>query len=313
MNIICSLLVSVTVGLCMPSMAEQPYGYNYEKPLSSIPVPNAFRPEGIVRGVGSTAYVGSLENGSIYQVNLLTGKGSLLVERYDTVAAGLAYDSRSNYLYASGGDTGLLHVYDAADGQLKQTYQLTTEANFINDGFVTKDAAYFTNSLATEFYRLPLSEIGRLPDVDEVETIPLGDNFEFLEDSFNSNGIVATPDGKSLIIVNSSTGKLYKVNPLTGYSEEIILTNGDVIRGDGLVLRRNKLYVMQNQLNQIAEITLDRKVKTGRINRLITNDLFRVPATITSYRNSLYAINARFGVVVDENTDYDIVRAPLRW
>jgi len=215
-------------------------------------------------------------------------------------------------LYASGGDTGLLHVYDAADGQLKQTYQLTTEENFINDGFVTKDAAYFTNSRAMEFYRLPLSEIGRLPGVDEVETIPLGDNFEFLADSFNANGIVATPDGKSLIIVNSSTGRLNKVDPLTGYSEEIVLENGDVIRGDGLVLIRKKLYVMQNQLNQIAEIILDRRLETGRINRLITNDLFDVPATITRFRNSLYAINARFGVEVDENTNYDIVRAPLR-
>lgn len=159
---------------------------------------------------------------------------------------------------------------------------------------------------------MPLSDIGRLPEAELIETITLSDNFEFIDESFNSNGIETTPDGDNLIIVNSTTGKLYKVDPLTGDAEEIVIVNGDVLRGDGLLRRGHRLYVIQNQLNQIAEIILDRHVDTGEINQVISNALFRVPTTITSYRNDLFAINARFGVTVDENTDYDIVRVPLK-
>lgn len=291
--------------------------YRYYNPvLNSIPVPNAFRPEGIVRGVGSTAYVGSLANGSIYQVDLETGEGSLLVERDDTMTVGLAYDSRTNYLFAAGGFDGTVNVYDAADGELKATFQLTEdEDRFINDGIVTDEAAFFTNSRTREFYRIPLSDIGRLPEQEDIETIEMDDGFEFVEDSFNANGIEVTPDGQNLIIVNRLIGKLFRVNPYNGQSVEINLGADNVDFGDGLLVIGSRLFVLQNTINQIAEIVLDRDADRGRVVNIIENDLFRVPTTMTLYDGDIYAINARFDVPadeVDETTDYDVVRVPLR-
>lgn len=45
-----------------------------------------------------------------------------------------------------------------------------------------------------------------LPDAGAVEEIPLTGDFHFNPMGFNTNGIDATPNGKSLFIVNSATG-----------------------------------------------------------------------------------------------------------
>lgn len=280
--------------------------------LNTIALPNAFRPEGIVSGAGPLAYVGSLESGSIYQIDFLTGEGKLLVDRDDGVAVGLAYDDRTNYIYAAGGTSGRLNVYDAGDGELKATYQLATDNPFINDGIITRNAAYFTNSRAKEFYRIPLAKDGSLPASQDIETISLGDEFEFVEGSVNSNGIETTADGSSLLIVNSTTGKLYEVNPENGDATEIIIANGDLLAGDGLLRRGNRVYVVQNRFNKVAEVRLGRKAAYGDIVRVIESDLFRVPTTIDSFRDDLYAVNARFGTSVNEETDYDVVRISLK-
>ena len=280
--------------------------------LESIPLPDAFRPEGIAVGYGSQAYVGSLVNGSIYQVDFVSGEGDLLVTRNDRVAVGLVYDDRSNYLYATGGATGKVSIYDAADGQLKGEYQLTQNGGFVNDGVIAKDAAYFTNSRSSEIYRIPLSNVGRLPDAGLIETISIGGEFNFIEGEVNANGIEVSASGDHLIIVNSASGKLYNVNPSNGVAKEIVISNGDLARGDGLLRRGNRLYVVQNRLNQIVEVRLNRQSNTGDIVRTITNGLFRIPTTIVSYRDDLFVVNARFGVPVEEDTDYDIVRVPLK-
>ena len=44
-----------------------------------IQLPRGFQPEGIEVGKGTTFYVGSVANGAIYQGNLRTGAGAIIV------------------------------------------------------------------------------------------------------------------------------------------------------------------------------------------------------------------------------------------
>ena len=114
----------------------------------------------------------------------------------------------------------------------------------------------------------------------------------------NSNGIDATPDGKTLIIVQSDPGKLFTVDPQTGVADEIELTggSGNVVNGDGIQLDGKTLYVVQNRLNQIAVIELETDLSAGTIVGLITSlGNFDVPTTIDEFGKWLYAVNARFG------------------
>jgi hypothetical protein len=130
-----------------------------------------------------------------------------------------------------------------------------------------------------------------------VQTIPLGDGFDFVPGGFNANGIAATANGKQLIIVNSSFGKLFRVNPLTGEAMSIALSGGDAQNGDGLVLRGQTLYVVQNFLNRIAVIELSPDRSSGVVTGHLSNPAFRIPTTALAFGDALYAVNARFDEV----------------
>ena len=281
-----------------------------QKPFPEvIPLPDGWQPEGIVIGRGTTFYSGSLATGAIFAGDLRTGEGEILVPPQDgRVAVGLAYDQRTNYIYAAGGPAGAGYVYDAETGESVAVFQFTTEASFVNDVVVTQDAAYFTDSLRPYIYKVPLSPNGELPDPSEVEAIQLGGEFTFVPGAFNLNGIDATPNGKWLVVVQSSLGALYRVDPETGFATRIDLGGETVPNGDGILLHGKTLYVVQNRLNQIAVIELDPQLESGEIVRYITDSDFRVPTTIDRFGNSLYAVNARFGTPPTPETEYEVVK-----
>jgi sugar lactone lactonase YvrE len=276
-----------------------------------IPLPDGFQPEGIAVGKGTTFFVGSIPTGMIYRGDLRTGEGEVLVPEQDgRNAIGLDYDARSGYLFVAGGPTGQAYVYDAESGASLAEYQLTTTApSFINDVIVTRQAAYFTNSFQAEFYRVPLGPGGRLPDPADIETIPLSGDFTQVG-GFNANGIEAAPNGKYLIVVQSATGMLFRVDPDTGFADQIELSGmlDAVPAGDGIVLQGRTLYVVQNQFNQIAVIELSPKYTSGEVVQIITNDNFRIPTTAAMFGRYLYAVNARFGTPPTPDTEYEVVQ-----
>jgi sugar lactone lactonase YvrE len=276
-----------------------------------IPLPNGFQPEGIATGEGTTFYVGSIPTGAVYRGDLRTGEGDVLVPAQEGRAAiGLKYDNRSGLLFVAGGPTGYAYVYNGETGANVAEVQLSTLPSFINDVVVTREAAYFTNSMQPILYRVPLANNGDLPAAPTVEELPLGGDYQFTPDAFNANGIAATPNGKTLIIVNSVDGVLYNVDPNTGVATRIDLGGGAVPNGDGILLQGKTLYVVQNRLNQIAVVELNSGFTEGMIVDTITSSFFRVPTTIARFGNSLYAVNARFGTPPTPDTEYEVVRVP---
>lgn len=274
-----------------------------------INLPNGWLPEGVITGRGPIIYSGSRANGAIYAADLRTGEGSILFAgQTGRIAVGLNYDQRSNYIFAAGGTNGNAFVYDAATGVEVGAFQLTTaRPTFINDVVITRDAAYFTDSSQPVLYRLPLGPGGTLPAPDAVETIPLSGDYQQIA-GFNLNGIEASPNGKTLIVVHSTLGVLYNVDPATGVATTIDLGGASVTNGDGLRLQGKTLYVVRNRLNQIAKIKLDGKLLSGSVIETITNPNFDVPTTVGLFGNALYAVNARFSTPPTPTTTYTIVR-----
>jgi sugar lactone lactonase YvrE len=276
-----------------------------------IPLPDGFQPEGIAVGRGTTFFVGSIPTGAIYRGDLRTGEGDILVPAQEgRMAIGLDFDARSANLFVSGGPTGKAFVYDSVTGELLAEYQLTPPENtFINDVIVTREAAYFTNSFQPFFYKVPLGPAGELLESPDIQAIELSGDFMQVG-GFNANGIAATPDGKYLIIVHSSLGTLYRVDPETGYAALIPLSGlaDSVPFGDGILLEGRTLYVVQNQLNQIAVVELSPHLTSGEIVELITDENFRVPTTVASFGRYLYAVNARFGTPPTPDTEYEVVQ-----
>jgi len=286
-----------------------------------ILLPNGWQPEGIASGSGTSFYVGSLADGAIYAGDFGTGSGSVLVPgQSGLMAMGMCVDQRGNDLFVAGAVGGQGRVYDASSGALLRTYQFQDMSNasppgtLVNDVIVTREAAYFTDSFDAFVYRVPLGPGGALPDQSAVDRIPLSGDLVYVpqvpgELVFNSNGIEATSNGEWLVIVQTATGNLFRVDPQTGVTKLIDLGGGTVPIGDGLLLADSRLYVVQNWLN-IAVVNLSDDLTSGAIERTIADPAFRVPSTIASFGDSLYAVNARFDTTPGPDVDYDIVKVP---
>jgi sugar lactone lactonase YvrE len=266
-----------------------------------IALPNGFQPEGIATGGGNTFYVGSIPTGAVYRGDLRTGQGAVFIQG----AAGRAATGMKvagGRLFVSGATTGKAFVYDVRTGSLLKEYQLATgpAATFINDVVVTNSGAYFTDSNRAVVYRVP-------GDLGAAQTIPLTGDFQLVA-GFNLNGIDATPNGKTLVAVQTATGKLFTISPTTGSTHAIDLHGAAVVNGDGILLHGRTLYVVQNQNNQIAVIRLSPDLTSGTVTRIITNPNFDVPTTIARKGHRLYAVNARFTTPPTPTTTYSVVQ-----
>lgn len=285
------------LGLWSPTMAQ-----SFPEVIA---LPNGFQPEGIALGNGPTAYVGSLADGSIYSAELGTGAGGILIPGASgLLAVGMDFEKRSGYLFVAGGTNGDGRVYDTKTGALIAS--LSFGGGFINDVIVTQEAAFFTDSFSANLFKVPLTPQGAAPGT--VEILPLTGDWVQVVSTFNANGIVATPDSRTLIVVNSSTGTLYSVDPDTGFATEIDLGGADVLNGDGLVLRGNTLYVVQGQQNQVAVFTLSPDLSTATLTAVLTDSDLDTPSTAVQFGPWLYAVNARFGTPAGPDVPYNIVR-----
>jgi sugar lactone lactonase YvrE len=272
----------------------------------TIALPNGWLPEGIAIAPGGTFYAGSRANGAVYGGSLRTGEGDIVVPGQDgRVAVGV--DEDRGRLFVAGGGTGDGYVYDATTGAPIATYDFASGTTFVNDVIVTRTAAWFTESRTAVLYKVPLGLDGTPGSTFEI--VPLT-SLGSATPPANSNGIDATPNGKTLIIVQSDPGKLFTVDPETGVADEIELTggSGNVMNGDGILLDGKTLYVVQNRLNQIAVIELEKALGAGTIVDLITSPLFDVPTTIDEFGKWLYAVNARFTTPPTPSTTYTIVQ-----
>lgn len=273
-----------------------------ERPFPArIDLPDGFQPEGIAIGPGATAWLGSLADGDIYRVSLRTGEGAVAFQGTGTPAVGLKRDG-SGRLYVAGGPSGTARVIDTSSGAVT-TYALA--GGFVNDVVLTRSAAWFTDSMLPRLYRLDRGAGG----APAATATPLTLTGEWVQGtSFGANGIATAPGGKALLVVNSDTGKLYRVDPATGVATEVDLGTVSLEAGDGLLRHGRLLYVVRNQENTVVVLRLDRTGLSGQQVRAITSTDFDVPTTLARFGKHLYLPNARFGTSSPTTADYWITR-----
>jgi hypothetical protein len=272
-----------------------------------IALPDGYRPEGIAAGMGRSVYVGSIPTGRVLEIDTKTGTSREAVPARDGHAAiGLKYDGREDRLFVSGGPTGKAFVYDADSGEELAAFQLTPagQPTFINDVVLTGDVAYFTDSLQPVIYAVERDLSGFTPIALSGFPMTAGNNL---------NGIEAARNGRILLAVQSSEGVLWRIDPATGSHAAVDLHGVELTNGDGLLLIRNRtLLVVQNRLNQIAVVELDKGFGSGRVVRTITHPDFDVPTTVARKRGNLFLPNARFTTPPTPETDYLVTRVSKR-
>ncbi|MDT0187946.1 hypothetical protein Q9S36_47945 [Microbacterium sp. ARD31] len=313
--LVTSTAVVLGMTLLPPGAAVSDAGTPGTRPFPArIDLPDGFQPEGIAIGDGPTAWLGSLADGDVYEVSLRTGRGKVVSEGPGTPSVGMKVDRRGR-LYIAGGPAGTARVVDTDDGEVLADVTLTTGEAFVNDVVLTRRAAWFTDSLQPQLYRLTALRRGATPTAT---TLPLTGEWQQQEDAFNANGIATAPGGRGLLVVNSSLGLLYRVDPASGVATEVDLGGTSLTMGDGMLRDGRILYVVRNRANEVVVLRLSRDGLSGRLVRTITTaDLdpstaFDVPTTLARFGSSLYLPNARFGTTPTPTTDYWVTKVVAR-
>ena len=316
------LVPAAVILLALPILSASAGGKSFPK---IVPVLDGSYHEGFAIGKGSTGYSGS-PDGSVYKVNLRSGQGEVLIPPVvpfsvedDCYTLGMRVDPRSNNLFVAGCFHGTALVYDADTGDEIMTYQLGPQYDsLINDIAITQAAVYFTDFFAPIIYRLPLSKNGRIPNAEDAATaIHLSEDFVVGDNVYGAfaNGIVATPDGKTLIVGNSGTSKIFRVDPTTGQADEIIVEPPLVGFLDGIVFRDGVLYIVTPDgtfacpsEDRIQVVVLDDDMLTGTQVGIITDPYLDGIASGALHGDSLYVNNARYCDYPEPDTMYWITK-----
>jgi sugar lactone lactonase YvrE len=234
-------------------------------------------------------------------------------------ARGITVD-REGRVYIAGGPNGIDHtgapdlwVYSPG-GRLLAKLDTGIDNAFLNDVVIGPDgAAYFTNSNSPQIFRVAHGRSGWQVStfVDATGAIPTSAGF-------NLGGIVATPDGRALVVAQGNVGALWRfdlrskeVSRISGTDPDPSILTNALTNADGLVLRGHRLLVIRNFSRSITTLKLSDRWNTAALLDQTPTDPGRVLTTGKLAGNRLYAVDSKF----DENPavpPYEVVVLHVR-
>jgi Cu-Zn family superoxide dismutase len=252
-------------------------------------------PEGIALDRRSgDLYVSSTTDGTIFKGNVRRAALAPFAPAGvagRTSATGMQIDGRGR-LFVAGAGTGKAFVLSTHDAGTIAALDSKPGASptFVNDVALTPGYAYFTDSLRPVLLRVALrgSTIGELEPWLDLTATPFA-----YGDGFNANGIVSFDGGAVLVVVQSNTGKLFRVDTRTRAVSAIDLGGATLTDGDGLLAQGSRLLVVRNG-GQIVEVRLRRDRRAGRIVRTIASGALMFPTTMVRDDDRLLVVNAQF-------------------
>ncbi len=283
--------LAIVIGLVAASVAgtsaaQVPPGLTHYE----VPGESTF-PEGIAYDEESGAlFVSGAVSGAIYRIDVATGEAEVLVaagSRPPLTTLGLAVDG--DFLWVAGGVAGTVARYEIATGALDVTFETApADAAAIND-LVMSPAGdmYVTDSFRPILFRIAAGS-------DEMEAWLDFDGSVFAyQEGFNANGIVATDDGRYIIVVSMDTGELYRIDTTTRDVIQIDVAGEPILGGDGLWLDGTTLYVAQQGPDQVTVVALNEDYGAGSIDRIIDDASFANIATIVFVGEDLIVVNSQ--------------------
>ncbi len=208
-----------------------------------------------------------------------------------TTAIGLEVDN-AGHLFVAGGGTGFVWVYDELTGDLIAALPTGSSPTFINDIAVDKDGvAYITDSMSPVIYRVAPNGTGgyTIERWLELAGTPI-----VYGPGFNLNGMVVSPSNQYLFTVQTNTGKIYRIDIATKAIVQLDVGGATFSNGDGLWMRGNTLYVLQNQQAIITEIRVQPNQARGTVVGQTTDPSFMVPTSLVGARGRLLVVNSQF-------------------
>ncbi|MBY4228955.1 superoxide dismutase [Rhodococcus fascians] len=260
-------------------------------------------PEGIT-AADDTFYVTSTSDGAVFRGTVGSPDVSVFLPGGAdgrTGAAGIDVtddDDRPDYLVIAGGATGKVWVYDANSGDLVATFTngLGPDATFLNDVAIADNGdAFVTDSRSPALYRIPFDQIVTGTQDAPLEPFVSLDGTPFVYgDGFNANGIVENDNETALIVVQSSTGNLYRIDKTSKEVTQVDLGGATLMNGDGMEMDDDTVYVVRNRDGLISKVDLDDDGRRGSVTGEITDPSFAYPTTVAAVDDRLLVVNSQF-------------------
>ncbi len=272
---------------------ERPDREDHDDASYQVTLPGGLssRPEGVAVD-DEDVYVGSVGDGSIFHFEKGDRQAALfLAPGLDGRTSVTGIKVQDGLLYVSGAGTGQVFIYDVESKALvfKSSTGLEAGKSFVNDVDLADDgAAYFTDSFSPYLYRVAKGSNGQWALQRFIDFT--GTAFTYVT-GFNANGI-AIKDGVALI-VQSNTGKLFRVHLATKAVTQVDLGTGRVPGGDGLVRKGQRLYVISGGAG-VTEVRLRDHATKGEVRGSTGDATFAGPTTAARQGDRLYVVNAQF-------------------
>jgi hypothetical protein len=284
-RVLCGMLAVAAVVVATASATPRPAAYVLPG-VAVFPEGVAFQPE------TGHFFVSSTSDGSILRGHVSEPAAGPFIPGTtgQFSAIGIKTDPAGR-LYVAGGFTGTARVYGITSRALLGTFT-SGPGGFMNDVVVAKNGDVFvTDSFRPILWRIPAESVGSSGALEPwlsyagtpIEYTPVPDDFEV-------NGIVASDDGRYLVVVQANTGKLFRIEIAT--KEVVEIDVGASVNGDGLQLLGRKLYAVAD--GGIVEVLLSGDLSRGEVVSRTTDPSFSSPTTNAIARGRMLVVNSQF-------------------
>lgn len=268
--------------------------------IHSLPGMQTYPESVTVDHATGTYYVGSVKEGTIFKGQV----GEAKIEVFSAagadgraIATGLFF--ANDRLVVAGRQTGLIFVYNTQDGRLisKLDNGLRTGQTFLNDTTFARDgSAFVTDSINPVLYRVAPTGNGQyeLQQFLKFEGTPVKYVIAPGPAGINVNGIVATDDGRYLIIAKRNENALYRID-LQNREIVLVKTPENMLNTpDGMFLQGDTLYVAQNNPRSVAVVKLAPDFASAGLARNIPHPTFAFPTSVARHQDKLLVVSSQF-------------------
>lgn len=289
--------------------------------VTVLPLPEAAAyPEGVAVDPATGAiYTNSANTGVVFKVDPDTGAVTRIGDPLDlsdsrpakpvSVALGLKADGQGR-LWIAGARSGSMHVVDIATGARLARFTTPEGPWLINDVALTADAAYFTDTLRPVLWRVARDSVA---DAALEPWLSFEGTVLKYGEEPNLNGIVATPDGRYLIVVLMKVGRLFRIDTRTREVTAIVTGDSALDGGDGLALIGQRLFLVRQSAGEVVALDLSPDLSTATEAKRIKPAELAWPATVAVRGDRLIVANSQLNrrASGDPVLPFSLVSIPL--
>jgi hypothetical protein len=307
----------LAAGLTVLAVAPLAAGGARQIRLHTLPGATAF-PESIGADPRIGAFfTGSLIDGTVYRGTSEREEASVFLPAGSdgrTNVAGVKVD-RDGRIWLADAFNGRVLVYSQS-GQLLHAFQLAGPGSpTVNDIALSDDVAYVTDSARPFLYRIPLDAADQ-PGTTTIEPwLDVSDTVTYAtgEGPFgvNLNGIVVSPDEETLLVVQTNTGVLFRVDVQSGRITKVMVDGTSLMFGDGMLRVGNDLYVARNAVNEVVRLRLRDAWRSARAEETLTTPDFAFPTALAALQGRLLITNSQLNAGASPKLPFTVVDLPL--